>query len=252
MRLQAYDFAVIYKPGESNMSDYLSRHPYVTKTKASNASNIAEEYLSFIAYHDVPKAMTLKDIINDTSRDNDLQKVMQIVRQSSWTSNYATNTVLDTRVKNELTVVTFENGDILLYGNRMVLLKELQQKAISITHEGHPGIVRTKQLLREKVYFPKLDNMVEDLCNSCIPCLVAADNNTRGPLQLTEMPKQAWISVSMDFCGPFPDGKYLFVLIDHFSFLFVLCCLTSKASPTLNGADFACRFVSAYDFILAF
>ena len=132
MRLQAYDFAVIYKPGESNMSDYLSRHPYVTKTKASNASNIAEEYLSFIAYHDVPKAMTLKDIINDTSRDNDLQKVMQIVRQSSWTSNYATNTVLDTRVKNELTVVTFENGDILLYGNRMVLLKELQQKAISI------------------------------------------------------------------------------------------------------------------------
>ena len=40
MRLQAYDFDVIYRPGESNMSDYLSRHP--------------EEYLSFIAYHDVP------------------------------------------------------------------------------------------------------------------------------------------------------------------------------------------------------
>ena len=40
MRMHAYDFDVIYRPGESNMSDYLSRHP--------------EEYLSFIAYHDVP------------------------------------------------------------------------------------------------------------------------------------------------------------------------------------------------------
>ena len=55
MRLQAYAFDVIYTSGESNMSDYLSRHPDATKTKASNASNIAEEYLSFIAYHDVPK-----------------------------------------------------------------------------------------------------------------------------------------------------------------------------------------------------
>jgi len=55
MRLQAYAFDVIYTSGESNMSDYLCRHPDATKTKASNASNIAEEYLSFIAYHDVPK-----------------------------------------------------------------------------------------------------------------------------------------------------------------------------------------------------
>ena len=180
MRLQAYDFAVIYKPGESNMSDYLSRHPDVTKTKASNASNIAEEYLSFIAYHDVPKAIALQDIINETSRDNDLQQVMQNVRQSPWKSNYATNTILDTfaHVKNELTVVTFEKGKILLHGNRMVLPKQLQQKAISIAHEGHPGIVRTKQLLHEKVYFPKMDKMVEDVCNSCIPCLAATDKNS--------------------------------------------------------------------------
>lgn len=240
MKMQAYDFDVIYKPGESNMSDYLSRHPDVTKTQASNAGKIAEEYLSFITYHDVPKAMTLHDIINETSSDNDLQQVMQNVRQSSWKSNYKTNTVLDTlaRVKNELTVVTFKNGEVLLHGNRIVLPKQLQQKAISIAHEGHPGIVRTKQLLREKVYFPKMDKMVEDLCNSCIPCLAATDKNSREPLQMTEMPKQAWDSVSMDFCGPFPDGKYLLVLIDDFSRFPIVEIITSlNAKSVIEKLD---------------
>ncbi|XP_052792104.1 uncharacterized protein K02A2.6-like [Mya arenaria] len=222
------------------MSDYLSRHPDVTKTQAGDAGKIAEEYLSFITYHDVPKAMTLHDIINETSSDNDLQQVMQNVRQFSWKSNYKTNTVLDTlaRVKNELTVVTFKNGEVLLHRNRIVLPKQLQQKAISIAHEGHPGIVRTKQLLREKVYFPKMDKMVEDLCNSCIPCLAATDKNSREPLQMTEMPKQAWDSVSMDFCGPFPDGKYLLVLIDDFSRFPIVEIITSlNAKSVIEKLD---------------
>ncbi|XP_052775537.1 uncharacterized protein K02A2.6-like [Mya arenaria] len=184
--------------------------------------------------------MTLHDIIIETSSDNDLQQVMQNVRQSSWKSNYKTNTVLDTlaRVKNELTVVTFKNGEVLLHGNRIVLPKQLQQKAISLAHEGHPGIVRTKQLLREKVYFPKMDKMVEDLCNSCIPCLAATDENSREPLQMTEMPKQAWDSVSMDFCGPFSDGKYLLVLIDDFSRFPIVEIITSlNAKSVIEKLD---------------
>ena len=69
--------------------------------------------------------------------------------------------------------------------------------------------------------------MGEDLCNSCIPRLAATDKNTREPLQMTEMPKQAWISVSMDFCGPFPYGKYFLDLIDGFSRFPIVEIITS-------------------------
>ena len=44
---------------------------------------------------------------------------------------------------------------------------------------------------------------------------------------MTEMPKQAWISVSMDFCGPFPYGKYFLDLIDGFSRFPIVEIITS-------------------------
>ena len=71
MRLQAYDFKVVYNPGISNMSDYLNRHS-VTENP-SRQSRIAEGYVIFIADQDVPKAMTMQEFVQETSDDNDLQ-----------------------------------------------------------------------------------------------------------------------------------------------------------------------------------
>jgi hypothetical protein len=51
--------------------------------------------------------------------------------------------------------------------------KNLQTRLIDIAHEGHQGIVRTKQLLREQIYFPGIDKLVEKTCKSCILCLAS-------------------------------------------------------------------------------
>ena len=49
LRLQPYDFTVEYKPGKSNPSDYMSRHPIQeNQTTCSRASKIAEKYVNFI------------------------------------------------------------------------------------------------------------------------------------------------------------------------------------------------------------
>lgn len=45
--------------------------------------------------------------------------------------------------------------------SRIVIPRQLQDKVISLGHKGHKGIVKTKQLLREKVYFPGIDQQVE-------------------------------------------------------------------------------------------
>jgi hypothetical protein len=64
-------------------------------------------------------------------------------------------------LKDELTIVPTSEESILLCNNHIVIPTTLQQRVVNIAHEGHMGIVKTKQLLREKVWFPAMNNLVE-------------------------------------------------------------------------------------------
>ena len=153
LRLQQYNFNIKYKPGKSNAADYMSRHPYMKSTMFKHAE-IAEHYVHYISENAVPKAMTIQEIADSTSKDAELPSVITAVKTNKWEKSYVSST-LDTfsRLKYELTVVPVNQGEILLHDNRIVIPKNLQMRVIDIAHEGHQGIVRTKQLLREKIYF---------------------------------------------------------------------------------------------------
>ena len=93
----------------------------------------------------------------------------------------------------------------------------LQPRTIDIAHEGHQGISRTKQLLREKVWFPNIDKMVEEKITNCTICQILTNTRNLEPLRITETPSQPWQKVSMNFCDPLPSGDNLFVVIDDYS-----------------------------------
>ena len=55
---------------------------------------------------------------------------------------------------------------LLLYlASRLIIPKPFNKQ-----HEGHFGIGRTKALLREKIWFPGVDNPVEKTVKMCIAC----------------------------------------------------------------------------------
>ncbi|XP_063400348.1 uncharacterized protein K02A2.6-like [Mytilus trossulus] len=223
----------IYKPGKVNAADYLSRHPTPNTSIACKHSQLAEEYVRYLTDNAVPKAMTLNEIAESTQKDKDLQTVITALKSNRW-DKYESNT-LDTfsRLRYELTIVPVNDMEIILHDNRIVIPKELQMRVIDLAHEGHQGIVRTKQLLREKVYFPGIDKLVEQTCKSCIPCLASTPKNVFEPLQMSEIPNNVWENLSMDFCGPFPNGYYVMVIIDEYSRYPVIETLTSLTAKSV-------------------
>ena len=98
------------------------------------------------------------------------------------------------------------NLGIILCGNRVVIPKELRQKVIQLAHHGHYDLMKTKQLLREKVWFPGIDNLVKTSVEHCLLCQSVGTPNNPAPLCTAEIPKHPWDTVYVDFLGSFPNN----------------------------------------------
>ena len=222
MRLQGYDFEIVHTEGSQNPSDFLSRHSSLNDD--DKQGTLAEEYVNFLTSAAVPKAMTLAEIQEATAQDVTMQCLANLIRTQSWRNieklpqkfQNADRTELNRfkQIQHELTVNVKTN--IILRDRCIVVPAALRDKAISIAHEGHQGLVKTKQLLREKIWFPGIDDTVKRMINKCIVCQANGPSNHPDPLQMSPLPPDPWHTVHMDFCGPFPLGEYLFVVIDAY------------------------------------
>ncbi|XP_038063208.1 uncharacterized protein K02A2.6-like [Patiria miniata] len=213
LRTMSYDCDIVYKPGkdDENPADFISRHP---GSQAPNKS-VAEDYINYICNNAVPKALTLEDVRAETAKDGIMQKLMTTI-QSGKSHDWDD---VDMRpykpVRSELTIC---NGAILR-GNRLTIPASLQPTIIELAHASHQGIVKTKSLIREKVWFPGIDRMVEDKVKQCLPCQAATTNSAERPepLKMTPLPSAPWKEVAVDFTGPYASGEYLLVVVDEYS-----------------------------------
>ena len=63
-----------------------------------------------------------------------------------------------------------ELGKLVLRGTRIVVPQKLREQILDLAHEGHQGVVRTKQRLRSKVWWPGVDRAIEGKCKVCRGC----------------------------------------------------------------------------------
>ena len=235
-----YDFrsqiAVKYRTGEVNLADYLSRHPAKHGAETSRQQKVAEEYVSYLATSSTPKALKTQEIETATQDDATLQAVAEAVVKGSWHHEIRRPCVdaiefrLLERVKDELTVSA--SGNLILHGTRIVVLKSLQDHVVNLAHEGHQGLGKTKSLLREKVWFPHIDKLVESKVKSCEACLIATPECKREPLQMSPLPEAHWKEISIDF-AEIPNEEYLLLITDDCSRYPVVETVKSTSATTV-------------------
>lgn len=118
------------------------------------------------------------------------------------------------RVKDELTVSA--SGNLILCGTHKVIPKSLQDHVVNLTYKGHQGLVKTKSLLCEKVWFSNIDKLVESKVKSCDACLVMTPQCKRKPLRMSPLLTAPWKEVSVDF-AEIPNKEYLLLISDNYS-----------------------------------
>ena len=217
LRLQAYDYKVRYIPGAANIADCLSR--MLTKDNVVQQGSYAEEYIRFVAQHAVPIALKIEEIEKESAEDDEIKIVRECVMSENWDNLPLTYKT----VRNELAVI----GKLVLRSSRLIIPKSLRKVVLDAAHEGHQGIVKCKQRLRSKVWWPGIDKEIERKCKNCHGCQVVGSLPSQEPIKPTPLPSAPWEELAADILGPLPDGTYILVVVDYFSRYFEVSLMRS-------------------------
>ena len=228
LRLQQYKFNIIYRKGEGNPADLLSRQPL--PVVYTEHCDIAEQYINFIEKNTIPKAMSIESIIAATAVDPEMQSAIESIQSGVWAKHHPFYAV-----REELAVTP---NSLLLRAAKLIIPTRLRNGTMTHAHKGHQGIVKTKQALRLKVWWPQIDKDAEEFIKHCHACQSLGHGDSPPPLQQHKLPSKPWDRLHMDFCGPFPTRETLFVVIDSYSkFPEVEIMKSTTASAVTNRLD---------------
>ena len=197
LRMQPYDFHVVHVPGTQDIADPLSRL-LDGNNREKEHKHEAEQYVRFVAIHATPGAMNTHEVEQESAIDDELEQVRSALKTGCFDDCKAY-----APIAGELCVI----GKLVLRGTRILLPTKLRAQALGLAHEGHLGIVGTKQKLRTKVWWPGMDKAAERYCRTCHGCQLVARPDPPEPLKPTPLPQGPWQDLAIDLMGPLPSGS---------------------------------------------
>ncbi|XP_055714231.1 uncharacterized protein K02A2.6-like [Phlebotomus papatasi] len=204
LRLQSFRFRVIYKKGSLNVADSLSR---LATSKIQETFDVEDDNMVRSIVESA--AVDVTEIEEASALDPEFGKLRESVMTGRWTEEVKAYQPF----RDELTVT----GNILIRGNKLVVPGKIRSRMLNLAHEGHPGESAKKRRLRDRVWWPGLDNDVTKFVKVCEGCSLVTTPNRPEPMVRRELPSGPWIDIALDFLGPLPSGEYLLVVVDYFS-----------------------------------
>jgi transposase InsO family protein len=104
---------------------------------------------------------------------------------------------------------------LVVYGRRLVVPAALRSQVLRQLHASHLGKELTKQRARQIVYWPRIDNDVDNIVRNCTACQRELPSQPQETLLHRPPPSRPFEEISMDF-GDYGGHKFL-IAVDHCS-----------------------------------
>ncbi|XP_054769307.2 uncharacterized protein K02A2.6-like [Lytechinus pictus] len=205
LRLQPYDFNLVYKPGrEVALADGLSRINPEKQPTMEFDKTIHGIYIS---------PSKLKQMQDDTEANRSL-KVLKDIILTGWPDDVK-------KVPKEVRhywscrdTLSVEDG-LIMKGERIFIPETMQQEVLQSLHAGHQGTTKTQLKARSCVYWDGLSKTIEQMVQSCQACNELQKAQQKEPLLQHEVPNYPWETVGTDLFH-FEGDEYL-VIVDYWS-----------------------------------
>lgn len=87
---------------------------------------------------------------------------------------------------------------LIFKGDRIVVLRKLRKELLKKIHYCHLGVEKCKNRAREIVYWPGMNQQIENVVNSCDSCMRFKNANVKESLLPQEVPIGPWEQLGMD------------------------------------------------------
>ncbi|XP_063839146.1 uncharacterized protein K02A2.6-like [Ostrinia nubilalis] len=230
VKLAAYDFSIEFVKSEKNcFADALSRLPLELTKKQLRGEDEEGRYLHY-AQDSFP--ISFNDIKTETAKDVLLSKIYGFVMYG-WPNRYAYNEI-EKIYFNKKDYLYIDQG-CLVWGYRIVVPKSLRNCIMKEIHDGHPGIVKMKQIARNYVWWENIDRDLEEVARECLPCRELRPAPPAAPLHSWPWPAEPWARLHVDFLGPFNNNYYLIIIDAHSKWIEVEKVNTTSANAVCDS-----------------
>ncbi|XP_014671070.1 PREDICTED: uncharacterized protein K02A2.6-like isoform X3 [Priapulus caudatus] len=210
LRLQPYDFQLVYKPGSQiGLADGLSRinpqkQPTIELNSTIHTINVAPNRLVELQRRtDESKELKALKELTVNGWPDEASLVPKELRKH-WSA------------KDSFSV---EDG-VLLKGCRIIIPEGMQQEVLKKLHEGHQGVTKTQLRAKSCVYWDGISKDIEHMVGSCTSCREHQRAQQREPLLQHDLPSRPWETVGTDLFHLYGD-EYLIITDYHSKFPFI-------------------------------
>lgn len=225
LKLLNYDISLEYAPGKTiQIADYLSR--YMIQTGNSEEDKTITESVMSINVSDKRKS----EIQLETENDIQLKLIKEFC-MNGWPNNKSNcpdNIKNYYQIKNEITI----EDDILFYNDRIIIPKTMRKLILEKLHAPHFGITKTKQRARESVYWPNINQDIENIITHCPVCQKLSHKNQKEPMIPHDIPLEPFKKLACDVLE-YKATNYL-VIIDFYTKWIELVKLKKKTANEIN------------------
>lgn len=157
--------------------------------------------------------LQLQELQQAARADETYARLLECVRKGFPRHRYDLhNSLLDYwKLREEL----YSDGDLVLYGPRVIVPAALRRSVLQRLHDSHRGAEATKRRAQQTVFWPGLSADITNVVRACTACQTLLPNQQKEEYRNDDHPTRPFESISADHFST--AGKTFLVIADRLS-----------------------------------
>ena len=217
-KLMAYNFTAEWLKGtENDTPDALSRNPVSDPELHELLAELDVDNnpdMSLVEVRSITnESLRLQQLHEHSEQDPEYQQLKNFILNGfpSHRSQLPENCKRYWNVREHLTL----DDNLIVNGCHLLIPCAMRHQVLLQLHESHQGSVRTKQRARLSVYWPGIDNDIDNTILSCQQCQDCLPSNSREPLIQKPKPDRPFQKIAVDFCSY--AGRHYLIVVDCYT-----------------------------------